>query len=73
VNEHERTIEAHSMTVYAALWDAKGERLLSCSSDHTIKLWDAESGPCCTGFPHEWSISWHLRQRRRRSLRGWGR
>ena len=40
----ERRVHGHADAVYAVSWSADDRRLASASLDHSIRLWDAETG-----------------------------
>jgi WD40 repeat protein len=42
----ERTLQGHNGAVEAVSCDPAGRRFASCSDDHTVRVWDAESGAC---------------------------
>ena len=37
------TLEGHKSTVWSLSFDKRGDRLVSCSDDKTVKLWDRNS------------------------------
>lgn len=39
-----RSLEGHQHVVNGVAFDPQGERLASGSADHTVKVWDAQSG-----------------------------
>jgi WD40 repeat protein len=45
------TLEGHSGMVTSVAFSADGQRLVSGSDDHTVKIWDVESSACITSCP----------------------
>ena len=41
-----KTLEGHSNDVYSVAYSPDGTKIVSCSSDETIKIWDANTGNC---------------------------
>ena len=40
------TLEGHSQVVYTCAYSPDGRRIVSGSSDKTLRVWDAETGAC---------------------------
>ncbi|TPX36671.1 hypothetical protein SmJEL517_g01362 [Synchytrium microbalum] len=57
--EFERTLKGHTKAVHDLCFDAKGNHLVTCSADLSIKLWDANSDYKCikTLHGHDHSVS----------------
>jgi len=45
------TIFGHARMVTKCAWSPDGQRLLSCSEDKSLKVWDAKSGECLLTLP----------------------
>jgi WD40 repeat protein len=53
-----RRLEGHTNTVNNLAWSPKGGRLYSCSSDNTVRAWDAGTGKTLLTFRgHEGGLS----------------
>uniref|UniRef100_A0A8C3UE56 Probable cytosolic iron-sulfur protein assembly protein CIAO1 n=1 Tax=Catharus ustulatus TaxID=91951 RepID=A0A8C3UE56_CATUS len=52
------TLEGHTSTVWAVAWERSGQRLVSCSDDRTLRVWErSESGEGQgqgSGTEHSW-------------------
>ncbi len=53
-----RVLEGHNGRVWSVAWSDDGSRVLSGSSDRTVRLWEVESGRCLRVFEgHEGGVS----------------
>ena len=48
-----RTLEGHTDLVNAVVMTPDGRRAISASDDHTLRVWEVESGNCITAFTGE--------------------
>ncbi|MDJ0576883.1 MAG: NB-ARC domain-containing protein [Xenococcaceae cyanobacterium MO_234.B1] len=57
------TLRGHSGGVMSLAWHPDGRKVLSGSDDHTLKLWDGQTGTCLRTFQgHQkdvWDVAWH--------------
>ena len=44
--EKVRTLDCHKNAINRIVYSPRGDRIMSCSSDYTARLWDVESGTC---------------------------
>ncbi|XP_064587025.1 probable cytosolic iron-sulfur protein assembly protein CIAO1 [Zonotrichia leucophrys gambelii] len=47
------TLEGHTSTVWAVAWERSGQRLVSCSDDRTLRVWQRQEGHD-GGSEHSW-------------------
>jgi translation initiation factor 3 subunit I len=50
------TYEGHTGVVWGVSIDSKSKRMLSCSGDTSVRLWDVESGKHIATYPHNLSV-----------------
>ncbi|NWU30393.1 CIAO1 protein, partial [Dyaphorophyia castanea] len=53
------TLEGHESTVWAVAWERSGQRLVSCSDDRTLRVWQRfepgnQEGVACSGSEPSW-------------------
>jgi WD40 repeat protein len=56
------TLRGHQSWIFSVAWHPDGQKLISCSEDLTLKLWDIRTGQCLhTLVGHQkpiWSVVW---------------
>jgi WD40 repeat protein len=52
-----RTLEEHAHPINAVTVTPDGQHAISASSDHTLRVWEIESGVCITAFTGESPMS----------------
>jgi WD40 repeat protein len=48
-----RTLEGHTDVVNTVAITADGQRAVSASADHSLRVWNVENGDCITAFAGE--------------------